>query len=74
MLNKVPNSNDATLVENNVRLTVSVGAQQFSLAAIYSHHAEKAASPETTDNDTITRFVRTEINFALGKNGGYNTQ
>ena len=33
VLNKALNSNDATHVENNVRLT-AVGAQQFSMAAI----------------------------------------
>ena len=33
VLNKAPNSNDATRVGNNVRLT-AVGAQQFSMVAI----------------------------------------
>ena len=32
-LNKVPNSNDAMCIGNNVRLT-AVGVQQFSMAAI----------------------------------------
>ena len=32
----------------------------------------EADLPEMRDNDTITRrFMRTEISFALGKNGGY---
>ena len=31
LLNEVSNSNDATCIENNVRLT-SMGAQQFSMA------------------------------------------
>ena len=33
VLNEAPNSNAATYVGNNVRLT-AVGAQQFSMAAI----------------------------------------
>ena len=33
MLNKMPNSNDAMCVGNNMRLT-AVGVQQFSMAAI----------------------------------------
>ena len=40
VFNEVPNSNDATLVGNNVHLT-AVGAQQFSIQ-LYSHHAEKS--------------------------------
>ena len=40
VLNDVPNSNDVTRIANNVCLT-AVGTQQFSMAAIYSHHAEK---------------------------------
>ena len=38
VLNKAPNSNDATRVGNNMRLT-AVDAQQFSM--VDSHHAEK---------------------------------
>ena len=33
VLNEAPNSNDATRIGNNERLT-TVGAQQFSMAAI----------------------------------------
>ena len=40
MLNEAPNSNDAMHIVNNVHLT-TMGVQQFSLAATYSHHAEK---------------------------------
>ena len=42
VFSEAPNSNDATRVRVgiNVRLT-AVGAQQFSMATIYSHHAEK---------------------------------
>ena len=40
VLNEVPNSNDAMRIRNNVHLT-AVGAQQFSMVAIYSHHARK---------------------------------
>ena len=35
MLNKAPNSNDAMRIANNMQLT-TMGAQQFSMAAIYS--------------------------------------
>ena len=45
-------------------------AQQISMAAI-KPSCRKSDLPETRDNDTIRRFVRTEINFALGKNGGH---
>ena len=40
VLNEAPNCNDATHIANNVHLT-AVGTQQFLMAAIYSHHAEK---------------------------------
>ena len=40
VLNEAPNSYDAMRVGNNVRLT-AMGAQQFSMAANYSHRAEK---------------------------------
>ena len=40
MLNKAPNNNNTTGVAINVRLT-NVGAKQFSMMAVYSHHAEK---------------------------------
>ena len=40
VLNKAPNSNDATRIANNVHLT-TMDAQQFSMAATYSHRAEK---------------------------------
>ena len=70
VFNEAPNSNDATRVGINVRLT-AVGAQQFSVATTW-RSCRKADLPETRDNDTITRKVRAnEINFALGKNGGY---
>ena len=39
-LNNVPNSNDTMRIVNNVSLT-TMGTQQFSMVAIYSHHAEK---------------------------------
>ena len=40
MLNEAPNSNDAMHVaNNNVHLT-TMGVQQFSPVATYSHHAE----------------------------------
>ena len=55
MLNKAPNSNDATRVGNNVRLT-AVDAQQFSMVAIQPS-CRKANLPETKDNDMITRQV-----------------
>ena len=49
-----------------------MGAQQFSVAAIYHHHAEKPTYQRweimTQKQET---FMRAEINFALGKNGGY---
>ena len=51
ILNEVPNSNDV----NNLCLT-TMGAQQFSMAAIYSS-CRKADLPEMRDNDTITRNV-----------------
>ena len=71
VFNEAPNSNDATRVGINVRLT-AVGVQQLSMASIYSHHAEKLTyqRPEIMTREQ-ERFVRTEINFALGKNGGY---
>ena len=42
VLNKVPNRNDATGTPNNVHLT-TMGAKQFSMAAVYihSHHIGK---------------------------------
>ena len=40
VLNEVPNSNDAMCVVNSIPLT-TMGAQQFSMMAIYNHHAEK---------------------------------
>ena len=62
MLNEVPNSNDAVHVGNSVCLT-TVDTQQFSMAAIYSHHAEKATYvPEMRDNDMITRKVYVDGN------------
>ena len=58
--NKATNSNDTTRVGNNVRLT-AVGAQQFSMAAIWSS-CRKANLPETRDNDTITRKIHGDGN------------
>ena len=60
MLNEAPNSNDATSVGNNVRLT-AMGAPQFSMAAIYPS-CRKADLPETRDNDMITKKVRADGN------------
>ena len=60
VLNEVPNSNDATRIGNNVRLT-ALGAQQFSMAAIQSL-CRKADLLETRDNDTITRKVHADGN------------
>ena len=40
VFNEASNSNDATRIGINVHLT-AVGAQQLSMATIYSHHAEK---------------------------------
>ena len=40
VLNGVPNSSDAMRAANNVCL-ITMGTQQFSMADIYSHHAEK---------------------------------
>ena len=51
ILNEVPNSNDV----NNLCLT-TVGAQQFSMAAIYSS-CRKADLPEMRDNDMIYQFI-----------------
>ena len=41
-----------------------MGAQQLSMAAIYSHHAEEPTYtvPEMRDNDTITRKVHADGN------------
>ena len=60
MLNDRRNSNDATQVGNNVRLT-AVGAQQFSMAAILPSCRE-ADLPETRDNDMIARKVCADRN------------
>ena len=73
VLNKAPNSNDATCVGNNVHLT-AVGAQQFSVAAIYPS-CRKADLPETRDNDTTTRKVLADRNkLCLGKECWLYTQ
>ena len=60
---EAPNSSGATCTANNVHLT-STGAQQLSMAAIYSHHAEEPTYtvPEMRDNDTITRKVHADGN------------
>ena len=70
MLNEAPNSNDTMHIANNVCLT-TMGAQQFSMTAIYPS-CRKVDLPGMRDNDTIIRKVHAngEI-FALGKNGGY---
>ena len=60
MLKEVPNSNDATHVVSNVRLTI-MGTQQLSMVAI-SPSCRKADLPQTRDNDTITRKVRVNGN------------
>ena len=55
VLNEAPNSNNATCVANNVHLT-TMGAQQFSMGAIYLS-CRKADLSEMRDNDTTTRKV-----------------
>ena len=69
VLNKAPNSHDATCVGNNVRLT-TMGTQQFSMTATQPSR-RKANLPETRDNDTTRKVRVSEIDFVLGKNGGY---
>ena len=60
---EVLNSSGATCTANNVRLT-SMGAQQLSMAAIHSHHAEEPTYtvPEMRDNYMITRKVHVDGN------------
>ena len=55
MLNEATNSNGTMHVANTVHLT-TMGAQQFSMAAIYPS-CRKANLPEMRDNETITRKV-----------------
>ena len=61
MLNMGPNSNSATCVGNNVRLT-AMGAQEFSMAATYIVIKQKSDLPEKRDNDTITIKVHADRN------------
>ena len=61
MLNKAPYRNDATGVTNNVRLT-TIGAIQFSMAAVYLVIIQKSDLPEMRDNDTKTTKVHADGN------------
>ena len=53
VLNKVAKGNDAMCVVNNVCLT-TIGAQQFSMVAIYPASCRQVNLPEKRDNDTET--------------------
>ena len=61
VLNEMPNSSDATLVANNMRLT-TMGAQQFSMVAIQPASCRKVNLPEMRDNDTKTIKVHADGN------------
>ena len=61
VLNKGPNSNDATRVASNVCLT-TMGAQQFSMAAIQPASCRKVNLPEMRDNDMKTIKVCADRN------------
>ena len=70
MLNEALNSNDATRIRNNVRLS-AMGAQQISMAAVQPS-CRKADLSQTRDNDMITRKIRVDGNkLCPRKNGGY---
>ena len=61
VLNEAPNSNDATRVVNNMHLT-TMGAQQFSIAAILLASCRKVDLPEMRDNDMKTIKVCSDEN------------
>ena len=65
VLNKVPNSSNATPAVNNVHLT-STGAQQFLMAAIQLS-CRKADLPKMSDNNTITIKVQVRNKLCPGK-------
>ena len=69
VLNEVPNSNDAMCIVNNMH-SATMGNSHLRLYS--QHHAEKLTYQrrEAMMREQL-RFVRTEISFALGKNGGY---
>ena len=71
-MNEAPNNNDATHVANNVRLT-TMDTQQFSMAASYIVIMQKKLTYGRRGIVTqkLERFVQTEINFVLGKNGDH---
>ena len=62
--------NDAMYKANNVHLT-TMHVQQFSVAAIYPSYRKPTYQRQEIITQKQERFMRTEINFALGKNGGY---
>ena len=70
VLNKAPNSNGTTHVANDVCLT-TMGGQQFSMAAIEPSCRKPTYQRQEMMTQQQERFVRTKINFALGRNGGY---
>ena len=65
VLNEAPNSDNATCVANNVHLT-TMGAQQFSMAAIYLS-CRKADLSEMRNNDTTRKVCVDGNRFCLGK-------
>ena len=62
MLNEAPNSNEATGLANNVRLT-TMGATQFSMAPVYLVIIQKSGlTRDERYNDMKTAKVRADGN------------
>ena len=69
--NEASNSNDTTHVVNNLCL-ITMGAQQFSMAAIQLTSCRKVNLSEMRDNDTKPINIhteQTEINFTWERMG-----
>ena len=68
ILNEAPKNNDAICIANNMCST-TMGAQKLSMTTVYTMQKSRLTRDQIMKQHES--FVWTEINYALGKNGGY---